>query len=143
MSSQQAKIESGCLLYLPRDEMAIRAPYWNLVTEKKLVTVFRPGNRLCGDFRSYCPGEIVKLRLLSRVGADWAGLKPEFVKNETYEVVINSQEVIKSSDIDKIDFTGSSPDIKDKTSLLYHLGIIYNMSLDEITEVTRTMFSYR
>ena len=48
-------------------------------------------------------------------------------------------------DLSSMDFDGSSPDVKDKNGLIYHLGLIYNLSADELTDdtvVTRIEFEY-
>ena len=127
---------------LPRDEMAIRAPYWNFVESEELKTVFRPGDRRCGTFRSYCPDEKITLRLLNKIGADWAKVPPVFDENKKKSVIIKTVEVIPIEKINKDHFKGSSPDIHDLESLLFHIALVYNLDIGEIKEVTRTTFDY-
>jgi hypothetical protein len=132
-------------LELPRDEMAIRKIYKKLVNQQELTTVFRPGKRVCGDFRGYCPQEKIKVRIVDKVGADWAMLPPEFIPNFIKEVEIISTEVIPLGGLKIEHFSGSSPDVKDKESLIHHLGIIYNLDRESLVDdflITRINFRY-
>lgn len=132
-------------LELPRDEMAVRKIYKELVDRHKLTTVFRPGKRVCGDFRGYCPNEKIKVRIIDKVGADWAMLPPEFVPDFAKTVEIISTETIPLGELTPEHFKGSSPDVQDKESLIYQLGIVYNLdrqSLPDDVLITRITFRY-
>lgn len=132
-------------LELPRNEMAFRKIYRELLEEKKITTIFRPEKRLCEDFRGYCEKQEVYIRLLDRVGADWAGVAPKFVDGFEMKVVIKTVEVKKISELTQGDFSGSSPDIFDAESLKYHLGVVYNLDPSQLsgeTVITRTTFEY-
>jgi len=132
-------------LDLPRDEMAFRKIYKDLITRKEITTVFRPGKRLCGDFRSYCLGEIITIRIIENVGADWAEVAPQFETNYGKKIEIIDTTTSKIEDLKKTDFEGSSPDVCDIKSLQYHLGLIYNLSIDEVgmeTMITKIQFKY-
>lgn len=133
-------------LELPRDEMAIRKIYKKLAEQGKLTTVFRPGKRVCGDFRGYCPGEQVKLRIIDKVGADWAMLPPEFISDFIKLIEIEKIEAFLIKDLRPEHFEGSSPDVQNKESLIYQLGIIYNMEpelLHDEALITRISFRYK
>lgn len=131
--------------YLPSDEMAFRKIYKPLVEKEILTTVFRPGQRLCNDFRGYCPGDIVKAKIITELGSDRAKLAPKFLDNPIKFIKIGSIKAIKIKDLKPSDFKGSSPDVRDKQSLKYHLGLIYNLdpaSLSDEAEITRINFIY-
>ena len=133
-------------LDLPRDEMAIRKIYKKLVEQGKLTTVFRPGKRLCGDFRGYCPGEEIKLRIIDKTGADWAMLPPEFISDFIKLIEIENIEALPLGKLESKHFVGSSPDVQSKDDLIYQLGIIYNLELENLHDealVTRITFKYK
>ncbi len=133
-------------LNLPRDEMAFRKIYKDLVLNKEITTVFRPGKRLCGDFRGYCPGEKITIRLIENAGADWAKVPPQFDSEFKKEIEIVGMDAMKISDLKSDDFIGSSPDVHDTKSLQYQIGLIYNLSFDDISEdaiVTKIQFKYK
>jgi shikimate dehydrogenase len=113
--------------------MAIRKVYWSLVKQKKLNTFFRPGKRLCYDFRGYCESQLINLRCLNQPGSDYHGIAPEFA-NEKVEVNIERIYSKKLSDLTKSDFVNSSPDLQSVNDLKYHLGLIYNLSIDELKD---------
>jgi len=132
-------------LELPRDEMAMRRIYKDLVEQGKMTTIFRPGKRACGDFRGYCPGEKIKVRIVDKVGADWAMLPPEFIPDFIKEVEIINIEIIPLGKIKSEHFQGSSPDVQSKESLIYQLGVIYNLDRQSLSDdilITRTTFKY-
>lgn len=132
-------------LNLNPNEMAFRKIYTQLVVEEKVTTVFRPERRLCGDFRGYCKDQIVKIRIIDKVGTDWASVRPKFIPKISKKVRILKTEIKKIKLFVKKDFEGSSPDVYDKQSLKYHLGLIYDLSQDEIGEdfiVTKIVFKY-
>ena len=132
-------------LELPRDEIAFRKIYKDLIIKNKITTVFRPGKRVCGDFRGYCPGEIVKIRIIEKTGADWAMLPPEFEKDFVKKIKMIEIKSLLLKDLKKKDFAGSSLDVFDKNSLIHHLGIIYNLPIEELQDdslVTKITFQY-
>src|ERR1035437_9116028 len=132
-------------LNLPRDEMAFRKIYKDLVNSKKITTVFRPGKRLCGDFRSYCLGEKITIRIIENFGADWAKVEPQFDSNFKKQIEIIGTTAVKIKEFKKVDFEGSSPDVYDTKSLQHHLGLIYNLSIEDVGDesvVTKIQFKY-
>lgn len=132
-------------LYLNPNEMAFRKVYKGLLEEKKVTTIFRPGRRACGDYRGYCPDQTVTLKVLDKVGADWAMLPPEFLDGFSREVVVTGVEIKKLKDLTDSDYEGATPEIRDRESLVYNLGIIYNLPCEEFTDdflVTKTTFAY-
>lgn len=129
----------------PRDEVGFRKIYSDLVRDKKITTIFRPGERTCNLNKGFCEGEIINIKIIDKVGADWAELPPE-------TVTINQKALIESVVSKEIgsltaeDFHGSSPDIFDKQSLIYNLGVIYNLAPSELTDdsvITKTTFIYQ
>jgi hypothetical protein len=111
-------------MYLPRDEMAFRKRYEELVTKQLLTTVFRPGNRVYPQWRGYKPGEIVTARVIEQYGSDEKGIPPVF-KPIKILVRIKNIRVKNIHALDAHDFSGSSPDVCDIQSLKQHLHYIY------------------
>ena len=132
-------------LDLPRDEMAFRKIYRDLVENRSLVTVFRPERRLCGDIRGYCEGQSVKARILDVPGSDRAGVPPRFLETPERIIKIETVRVYAFGELIPEMFQGSSPDVYDRESLKYHLGLIYNIDPAAFTdeaEITRITFRY-
>ena len=132
-------------LELPRDEIAFRKIYKNLIIKKKLTTVFRPGKRVCGDFRGYCPGEVIKIRIIEKIGADWAMLPPEFEKDFIKKIKMVAIKSLPIKELKSEDLIGSSPDVFDQNSLIHHLGLIYNLPMEELQAeslITKITFEY-
>lgn len=128
----------------PRDEIGFRKIYSDLVRNKKITTIFRPGERTCNINKGFCEGETVDIRIIDKVGADWANLPPETISFDQ-RVQILSVDNRKISSLVADDFLGSSPDIFDKQSLVYNLGVIYNLPPSDLGDdctVTKTTFSY-
>ncbi len=133
------------ILKLNPDEMAFRKIYKADIESEKLTVVFRPGNRDCRSFRGYCVGQIVCARVLNNVGADWASVEPTFIDGFFKKIEILKVEVKKISSLSTSDFIGSSVDIYNKQSLIYNLGIIYNLLVKDImldSYVTKISFRY-
>ncbi len=128
---------------LRRDELAVRKIYSHLIKSKKLTTFFRPFNRIFPNYRGYKYGEIIKIKIIETVGNDLHDIPPKFSEEE-FPAKIISIKAKRFNDISKEDFTGSSPDVTDKQSLLYHLGTIYNLSTEKIekSEITRIEVRY-
>jgi len=132
-------------LKLDPNWIAFRKIYKDLVKEKKITVVFRPDERLCGGFRGYCEGQIVTIGVVDKVGSDWGKLPPVFLNEDFGKIKITNMEAKKIKELTKDDFTASSPDVKDVTTLIYHLGIIYNLAPEEVSEnstVTKIQFEY-
>ncbi len=125
--------------------MAFRKVYVDLLKAKAITTIFRPGSRLPGTFRSYEPGQIVTIRVIDKVGADWANVAPEFVPDFGLQIEIKKVELLKLGELTANHFEGSSPDIQNVSALKYHLGVVYNLTPDELSDsalITRTTFVY-
>ncbi len=132
-------------LNLDPNWIAFRKIYKTLIKEKKITTVFRPTVRLCGDFRGYCQGQIVNIGIIDKIGADWGALPPVFLDESFGKIKITEITAKKINKLTENDFFGSSPDIQDIKSLKYHLGLIYNLSYDEIDDeymITKIQFKY-
>jgi hypothetical protein len=133
-------------LSLNPNEMAFRKMYQALLEQEKITTVFRPGQRLCGDFRGYCAGQKIELRVIEKVGADWAGIAPQFITGFSKGAIIKEIETKTIGELTEKDFEGSSPDISNTDSLKHNLGLIYNLSNEELTNdsvITRIIFEYQ
>lgn len=133
------------MLNLPRDEMAFRRIYKDLLEQEKLWVIFRPGKRTCEDFRGYYPAQKVRARVLKNIGADWANVAPEFIEGFSKTIEIRSVEVRTIGSLKLEDFEGSSPDVRDRDSLIYHLGLIYNLEKRDLSPealVTKIRFDY-
>lgn len=132
-------------LQLDPNEMAFRKIYWPLLKNEQITVIFRPSVRLCGDYRGYCIGQKVKARVIDKVGADWAMIPPKFVRGFFKKIIIEKVEIKKIDELKQEDFMGSSPDIQNADSLVYHLGVVYNLFSDELNRdmfVTKITFSY-
>lgn len=128
-----------------REEIYFRKIYRDLIGQTKITTVFRPGNRLHGHPKGFREGEIVNLRIIVNVGAEWAKIHAELDPAFIVRAQITSLEAKTLGDLRKADFKGSSPDVQDVEQLRYHLGVIYNLNPSQLrstTVVTRTAFKY-
>jgi hypothetical protein len=127
---------------LPRDEMAFRRHYRELLVKRLLTTVFRPGDRIYPNWRGYSEGEIVTARVICRPGSDELGVPPEF---DDLRIPIRIA-ALSVSPIDALEagaFDGSSPDVYDKASLARHLEHIYGRPVSDFGNlVTRIAFAY-
>ncbi|HTW34190.1 MAG TPA: hypothetical protein VMD53_06210 [Rhizomicrobium sp.] len=127
---------------LPRDEMAFRWRYRDLLLKRTLTTVFRPGDRIYPNWRGYCEGEIVTARIIRMPGSDERGVPPQF---DELRIPIRIRAISVSS-IDALGrdaFSGSSPDVQDRMSLAEHLRHIYGRPLSAFgNQVTRIAFAY-
>ena len=132
----------GQPFYLPRDEMAFRGRYEALLLERRITTVFRPGDRTWPNWRGYRQGEAVTARVIDQCGDDASRIAPRF---NTVRSTIRLAEVVVL-DVDRLspaDFEGSSPDVFDRPSLLAHLQDIYGKPIDAFDRrVTRIRFTY-
>ncbi len=132
-------------LNLDPNWIAFRKIYKSLIKEKKITTVFRPTTRLCGDFRGYCKEQVVTIGVIDKIGADWGALPPVFLNESFGKIKITDINAKKIKEFSKDDFLGSSPDVQNVESLKYHLGLIYNLSYDEVDDesmVTKIQFKY-
>ena len=130
------------MLNLPRDEMAFRSDYEELLLNQSLTTVFRPGNRLYPNWRGYEQGEIITGRIIERCGCDIKNIPPLF-KNLKILLKIAKIEILFTKKLNTQDFEGSSADVVDIDSLDKHISAIYNKSLSEYDNtVTRIVLEY-
>ncbi|MFT5012821.1 MAG: hypothetical protein ACI9HA_001476 [Dinoroseobacter sp.] len=129
-------------MMLPREEMAFRKEYETFVTQRKLTTVFRPGNRIYPNFRGYKPAEIITARVIEKPGCDQDKIAPVF--NEIRMPIQIAE--IHTLDIQKLTpshFEGSSPDVQNVHDLINHLEYIYGKKMTAFGhEVTRICFKY-
>ncbi len=128
-----------------RDEIWFRKIYIDLIKARKITTIFRPGQRLCNCNKGFCKGERLKIRIIDKVGADWAGVLGQILPDFSQEVQVLETKVITLGSLSADDFLGSSPDINNILSLRYHLGILYNLTpieLDDKAIITVTTFLY-
>lgn len=144
MPEKEIKTEEG-KLFLDPNEIAFRKIYRGLLEQEKITVIFRPGKRFCGDFRGYCAEQKATIRVIDSAGADWAMVPPKFVPGFSKKVIITEIETKTLGELTEVDFKGSSPDVHDKESLKYNLGIIYNIDDREFTDdfvITKTNFLY-
>lgn len=132
-------------LNVKREEIYFRRIYRNLLEQKKITAIFRPGNRLNEHPKGLRVGETVTLRMIDGVGADWAQLAARLDPSFKMKAKIVSVKTKTLGELKKSDFEGSSPDVQSVYSLKYHLGVIYNLHPDELgpdSVVTITRFEY-
>ncbi len=127
---------------LPRDEMAFRKQYQSLLLDRRITTVFRPGDRLFPAWRGYAPGETITVRVIARHGSDTLGVAPVFnavrLPVRILDVVVSPVDVLAA-----VDFEGSSPDVSNTSSLVQHLEAIYEKPISAFGGlVTRIRFEY-
>ena len=127
---------------LPRDEMAFRSRYRDLLVQRALTTVFRPGDRIYPNWRGYCEGEIVTARIIRMPGSDERGVPPEF-DDLRIPIRIRAISVSAIEVLGRDAFSGSSPDVHDRASLAAHLHDIYGRPIAAFgNQVTRIAFAY-
>lgn len=127
---------------LPRDEMAFRKPYRDLLLRRALTTVFRPGDRIYPSWRGYLLGEVVCARIIERPGSDELGIPPRF---EELRIAIRIADLWRGplEALQPDAFAGSSPDVSDRHGLRAHLHAIYGRPLGDFGDVvTRIAFAY-
>jgi hypothetical protein len=113
--------------------IAFRKIYLDLFLNGDLKVIFRPGIRACGDPKGYCVGDKPKVRIIDQLGADWADIPPTFIDKDFGKILIKKVETKKIKDFTDADFVDSTPDIKNIESLKFHLGLVYNMPVGELT----------
>lgn len=123
-------------LVLNPNEIAVRKVYWPLIAAGKISTFFRPGVRLCADYRGYCKKQAIILKCIKQLGSDQLGIGPLFSNSKQIAATIDCIYSKKIGELTESDFYGSSPDVQNAETLKFHLGLIYNLSLDELTDET-------
>ncbi len=129
----------------PRDEIWFRKIYTDLVRSQKVTTIFRPGKRAANDHKGFFVGETLRIRIIDKVGADWAGVFGQVCPNFEMRVRVLSVTVCLIRELTKEDFKGSTPDILTTEFLIYNLGLLYNLSPNELNQesvITKTTFEY-
>lgn len=127
---------------LPRDEMAFRKKYEQLLLRQMITAVYRPGTRVYPNRRGYQVGETVTARVIERCGSDELGIAPVF-NAIRIPIQISSLMVKTIDDFNSDDFKGSSPDVYDQDSLRRHLTGIYRKPMECFGgAVTRIQFRY-
>lgn len=127
---------------LPRDEIAFRKEYEELVLERALTTVFRPGNRKYPNWRGYKLGEVVTARIIEECGSDEMEVPPVF-NDHKVKAQITDLQVMAIDELSQVDFAGSSPDVSCVKSLEEHLAYIYRQPIEAYDrEITRISLSY-
>jgi shikimate dehydrogenase len=76
----------------------------------------------------------VTLKCIEELGSDKLGLPPQFSQTKQIEATIESIYSKKMGELTKNDFKGSSPDVQSVSDLKFHLGLIYNLDLDALTD---------
>ncbi len=131
----------------PRKEIWLRKIYIPFVEDKSITTIFRPGRRLLAEQhpKALGVGEEVRVRIINKIGADWAEVYGELMSEPNIPVVITTVTVKLIENIEANDFSGSTPDVMNLDALKMQLALIYNLSRDELSSgfwVTRTTFRY-
>jgi len=131
----------------PRTEFWIRKFYIPFVEDGSLTTVFRPGRRLLseGHPKGIDVGETVRIKIVDKVGADWAHLYGTLLPSPDRPALVTQVQVKPLGAIDGADFEGSTPDVMDREGLKLQLALIYNLSRQELSPdlwITRSTFRY-
>lgn len=125
-----------------KDDLGFRMVYRGLVLSSSLTTVFRPGRAKYEEL--FKPGKVVKGKIIRLPGNPEQRRNPVFTADEI-TLKIKSLKKILLKHLRPVDFFGSSPDVKDTDSLIYHLGLIYNQpvgSFNPDTIIIRIEFEY-
>jgi len=130
-----------------RTEIWLRKIYIPFVENRTLTTIFRPERRLLEENhpKALGVGENVRIRIIDKVGAEWADLYGELSPSPNIPVLITSVAVKRLGSIETSDFSGSTPDVMDEAGLKMQLALIYNFSREELGPdfwITRTAFRY-
>ncbi len=142
MTTMRLETRPEKAVVLPRDEMAFRKRYRDLLLRRTLTTVFRPGDRIYPRWRGYSLGEIVTARIIDRPGSDELGVPPQF-DDLRVAIRIVDLKVCPIEILSRDAFAGSSPDVFDRHSLATHLQEIYARPLAAFGDlVTRIAFAY-
>ena len=126
---------------LARDELSERKVFQELIESEKLKIVFRPGNRIFPNPKGYKVNEIVTIRIVTKPGDDELNRPPIF-NNFKKRVRIKNITVKDINELDDDDFISSYPTINNTDLLKYHLGLIYNLSPSDITEISKIELEY-
>ncbi len=129
----------------PRDEIWFRKVYADIVTNRQVTTIFRPGKRAPNDHKGFFVGETLRIRIIDKVGADWAGVFGQVCPGFEMRVRVLTVTVCLIGELTPEDFKGSTPDVLDTGFLIYHLGLLYNLSPNELNQksvITKTTFEY-
>ena len=116
--------------------------YEPLVIDRKLTTVFRPGNRVFPNYRGYKLNEVITARIIEQPGSDQKNIPPQF-NDIKMPIQIMHIEPLSVHELEASHFEGSSPDVQCVTELLDHLVEIYQRPISEYgDQVTRIAFNY-
>ena len=132
----------------PRKEIWVRKFYIDDVTNGTVTTIFRPSRRLLHENhpKALGAGEIVKVRVVDKPGADWKKVYGELLLHPNRAAQITDVEVRKFTEfVDPADFVGSTADVQNNQELRINLAHIYNMAASGFGDhlwVTRTRFEY-
>jgi hypothetical protein len=130
-----------------RTEIWVRKIYSSFVDDESLTTIFRPGRRLISENhpKALGVGELVRVRIVDQVGADWAGVYGTLLPQPNSAAVITDVIVKPFGTFSRSDFHGAPPSIQDNNELGADLALIYNLSRNELCAslwITRTTFRY-
>ena len=128
-------------------EMAFRKIYKDLIANRLLTRVFRPGIRPCGGYKGFCPQDEVFFSIVEEMGSDLPpNPHPPILDPEpAARVRITEVRLLKIGDLAEKDFIGTGPDVTSQETLRRHLGLIYNLSAEMLmadAEVTMISFDY-
>jgi hypothetical protein len=130
-----------------RTEIWLRKIHAPFAEDKTLTTIFRPERRLLSEQHPHALGlgERAQIRIIDKVGARWANVSGVLLPTPNMPIVITDVTVKRLGSIEAKDFIGSTPDVKDLIGLKIQLGLIYNLSEEDLNAncwVTRTTFEY-
>lgn len=119
-------------------ELWFRAPYKNLIRDKKLTLALRPGDRSYPNPKGVREGEIARVRIITKPGDEARGIQPEF---DSFETPIRIKEVAvkRLGELETNELIGYLPGCQDRERARHELGLIYNREFkdDEIVSILR------
>lgn len=144
-----------------REELWERKVNEEVIKSGDMTTFFRPDERICGENgleKCFNVGEIISVVVVDSPGYSersvlvygenkkhvgervLAEVLPEFSKTVRKAKIVKL-EVLDLKDIEERHFVGS-PNIIDRNTLVYTLGLIYDKGLDSFGRITRIEVEY-
>lgn len=117
-----------------KDAIGFRMVYRDLVLSRSLTTIFRPDNPKYKKL--YGAGSVIEGRIIVQPGIARNKIEPKFT-NDRIKLRVKSIKRLALKDLKPDDFIGSSPDVQNVLSLIYHLGMIYNIPASDFKPETK------
>ena len=140
-------LERWCMDNSSCKEIWLRKIFLPYVQNRTLNTIFRPDRRLSSEEhpKAFIENKIIRVRIIEKSGAHWAGLKCILLPKPNVRAVITKVTAKMIKELEPSDFIGSSPCTQNIETLKYQLCYIYDKNMAELNDdfwITRTTFQY-